>query len=301
MTTAALAVKDLVRSQVNCPVCDSPGFSPYLEGRGYRIVKCRDCGLRYINPQPADEELWDFYADFDSHSTWRGDGEERFDRAMCKIVLQHQPGGAALDIGSSRGNFLLAMRSAGFSVYGVEPSQKNSDFARSVNQIETCTSSVEKFLATPARRGFDVVTMLNVLEHVKDPQPVLTRLRGLLADDGILVLVVPDARLHAFVGRTRKLLGFSDPFLMQRESRPLVGFDPPAHICSFEPRIITALVEKCGFKKVSVRNAPIIITRDTWKNFLKPVVFSCSQAIYYATFRRVVVGYSTVIVARKAS
>ena len=89
MTTAPLAATDAARLEVNCRVCNSPHFSPYLEGRGYRIVKCLDCGLRYLNPQPGEAELWNFYADFDSHSTWRGDGEERFDRAMSRIVLQH--------------------------------------------------------------------------------------------------------------------------------------------------------------------------------------------------------------------
>jgi SAM-dependent methyltransferase len=290
-----------VRSWVNCRVCDSQRCSLYLEGRGYRVVKCLDCGLRYINPQPTDRELWDFYSDFDSHSTWRGNGEERFDRAVRKIISRYQPNGSVLDIGSSRGNFLLAMRRAGYTVYGVEPSQRNSEFARSVNHIETCTSSVEAFVAATTCSGFDVITMLNVLEHIKDPQAVLIRLRRLLTADGILVLIVPDAHLHAFVGRARKLLGFSDPFLMRPQSRPLVGFDPPAHVCSIEPRTITELIQKCGFKKVLLRNAPIIITRDTWKNLLKPIVFTCAQAIYYVSFARAVLGYSTVMVARKAA
>jgi SAM-dependent methyltransferase len=219
---------------------------------------------------------------------------------MRDIVLRFQPNGSVLDIGSSRGNFLVAMRNAGFSVYGVEPSVKNSQFARSMHGVETYTGTVEKFLAAPPRISFDVVTLLNVFEHVKDPRQVLNSLRLLLSDRGVIVLVVPDARLHAFVGRTRRLLGSSDPFLMNNANRPLVGFDPPAHICSFEPNLITRMVEDCGFKKLLVRNAPIIITKDTWKNLLKPVLFTASQILYYASFGQIVVGYSTVLVARRA-
>jgi SAM-dependent methyltransferase len=301
MATLAIDTEKAARSTVCCRLCDSPRFTTYLEGRGYRVVQCRDCGLRYINPQPTDSELRDFYADFDCHSTWRGDGEERFDRAMRDIVLRFRPNGSVLDIGSSRGNFLVAMRNAGFSVYGVEPSLKNSQFARSMHGVETCTGTVEEFLATPSRTSFDVVTMLNVFEHVKEPRQVLNRLRSLLSDEGIIVLVVPDARLHAFVGRVRKFIGSSDPFLMKNKKRPLVGFDPPAHICSFEPKLITRMVEDCGFKKLLVRNAPIIITKDTWKNLLKPVLYASCQILYYLSLRRVLVGYSTVVIARKSS
>src|SRR5579864_5903285 len=192
MATLANHTDKAVRSTVCCRLCDSPRFATYLEGRGYRVVQCRDCGLRYINPQPTDSELRDFYADFDSHSTWRGDGEERFDRAIRDIVSRFRPNGSVLDIGSSRGNFLVAMRNAGFSVYGVEPSLKNSQFARSIHGVETFSGTVEDFLATPSRMSFDVVTMLNVFEHVKEPRQVLNRLRWLLADGGIIVLVVPD-------------------------------------------------------------------------------------------------------------
>jgi len=298
MATLALRNRETRRSSVNCRVCESPRFREFLEGRGYRIVQCSDCGLRYINPQPTDAELTEFYAEFDSHSTWRGDTEERFDRAVREIVLQFCTRGSVLDIGSSRGNFLIAMRKAGFSTFGVEPSLKNSEFARSVNQVDTFTGTVEDFLATSPRSRFDVITMLNVFEHVKEPKSVLRNLSSLLTPAGIVVLIVPDARLHAFVGRVRRVLGFSDPFMMDNENRPLVGFDPPAHICSFEPRLITQVVEECGLRKLLLRNAPIIITKDTWKNRLKPILYSASQSLYYASFRQFVLGYSTLLVAR---
>ena len=243
MAAPQLLRMETVRPSVSCHVCSSPNFSEYLHGRGYRIVECLDCGLRYVNPQPTAKELYDFYAGFDLESTWRGDGEERFDRSMRNFVMQFRQRGAVLDVGSSRGNFLIAMRGAGFSVYGVEPSPKNSDFARTANGIDTYTGTVEEFLAAPTRRDFHVITVLNVIEHVLDPRDVLTRLRELLVEGGLIVLAVPDARLHALIGGARKKLGFSDPFWMNTRKHPLVGFDPPAHLCSFEPKTISKLVE----------------------------------------------------------
>jgi SAM-dependent methyltransferase len=301
MAAPQLLRMDAGRANVDCRICDSPNFSEYLHGRGHRIVECLDCGLRYVNPQPTRKELRDFYANFDLESTWRGDGEERFDRSIRKFVTQFRTQGSVLDVGSSRGNFLIAMRSAGFAVYGVEPSPKNSDFARSANGIDTYTGTVEEFLAAPTRRDFHVITVLNVIEHVPDPRNVLTRLRELLVEGGLMVLAVPDARLHALIGETRKKLGFADPFWMKPRKHPLVGFDPPAHLCAFEPRTISQLVQASGFQILALRNAPVILNQDLWKNVAKIALHMASESLYFASFGQTVLGYSTVLAARKVA
>ncbi|HXM63472.1 MAG TPA: methyltransferase domain-containing protein [Terriglobales bacterium] len=171
--------------------------------------------------------------------------------------------------------------------------------AQFTNGIDTYTGTIEEFLAAPTRRDFDVITVLNVIEHVPDPKQVLIGLRNLLVDGGLLVLAVPDARLHALVGKTRQKLGFQDPFWMNTRKHPLVGFDPPAHLCSFEPKTISQLAEKCGFQTLAVRNAPVIINQDIWKNVAKTVLHAFSECLYLGSFGRLVLGYSTILAARK--
>jgi hypothetical protein len=140
---------------------------------------------------------------------------------------------------------------------------------------------------------------LNVIEHVPDPKQVLNGLRDLLVDGGLLVLAVPDARLHTLVGESRQKLGFRDPFWMNTRKHPLVGFDPPAHLCSFEPKTISRLVEECQFQTLAVQNAPVIINQDIWKNVAKTVLHAFSECLYLGSFGRVVLGYSTILAARK--
>jgi len=297
MAAPQLLISHVARRSVVCHTCKSARFSDYLDGRGYHVVRCLDCGLLYVNPQPREDELQDFYATFDTQSTWRGDGEERFDRKMRDIVLRFRPGGSILDVGSSRGNFLIAMRKAGFGVFGVEPSPGNSEYARTANGINTYTGTIESFLKEPSKPSFDVITILNVLEHVLDPRQVLSGLRKLLTENGILVVVVPDARLHALIGQSRQVLGFSDPFWMNTKRHPLVGFDPPAHLCSFEPRTISRLLEGCGFRVLARRNAPIILNQDAWKNVAKVGLHAAAEFLYFASFRQVVASHSTVVIA----
>jgi hypothetical protein len=124
-------------------------------------------------------------------------------------------------------------------------------------------------------------------------------LRELLCEGGVIVLAVPDARLHALIGHIRKKLRTSDPFWMNSTRHPLVGFDPPAHLCSFEPGTIAKLVESCGFRTIALRNAPVIINQDIWKNVAKTVLHAFSELFYFASRGSVVLGYSTLIAARR--
>jgi SAM-dependent methyltransferase len=287
------------RPLVKCAACESAAYSVYLQGGGYDIVQCRKCRLRYVNPQPTEEELRDFYAAFDRESEWRGEAEEAFDRSIRDLVLRFRPQGSVLDVGSSRGNFLLAMRRAGFAVQGVEPSEKNSEFARSCHHIPTCTATVEQFLNAPGGGQFGLITLLNVLEHLRDPHRVLLGLRARLAEGGLLLAVVPDARMHDMIGRARRKLGFADPFWMNSPARPMVGFDPPNHLYSFEPSTLRRLVESCGFRTLLLRNAPVILRGAGWKNAAKRICHASSEFLYCVSFGRVVAGYSTLIAAQK--
>lgn len=286
------------RNWVPCPVCTARESVPYLEARGYSVVRCTGCGLRYVNPQPSAEELNEVYAGFDQGSQWRS-GEEHFNRGVRKAILRFKRSGAALDIGSGSGNFLRGLREAGFSVKGVEPSASGAAYAQSVHGIETFNGTIEDFLAGGERRPFDVVTILNVLEHLRDPAAVLLDLHRWLRPDGILVVVVPDARFHAAIGTIRRWLGFLDPFWMNTERHPLVGFDPPYHLYSFEPRTLSLLLEGCGYRPLHCRHAPVIFNQDGWKNYAKLLMRSVSEIVHQLSLRQFLWGYSTLVVARK--
>jgi len=86
---------------------------------------------------------------------------------------------------------------------------------------------------------------------------------------------------------------------METERHPLVGFDPPHHLTSFVPRTLSQLVAHCGFEPICLRNAPVVFNDDQWKNVAKTVLHAFSETLYWMTFKRLVLGYSTQIVARK--
>lgn len=286
------------REMVPCRVCSSLNHIPYAEALGYRIVLCRDCGLWYVNPQPTAEELEQFYAEYDEGIQWR-QNEEPFNRAMRDAVMSLKPRGTVLDVGCGSGNFLLCMRGAGFSVFGIEPSKTGSEYTEASNGVEVFNGMVEKYLSLPNHRSFDVITILNVLEHLTDPAKTLIQISQLMNPGGILAIVVPNAQFHAVLGTIRSRLGVSDPYWLSRPGSFACGFKLPHHLSSFKPDTISALAKRCGFRVEVIKNAPMIHNSAVHRNIGKWLVRSMGQAMYYLSLRRMVFGYSTLLLARK--
>jgi SAM-dependent methyltransferase len=287
------------RATVVCHVCSGTDCATYIEARGYRIVRCNRCSLWYVNPQPTVAELRELYATYDDGDQWRN-MEEHFNRGVRDAILRFRRSGAVLDVGCGSGNFLSCMQQVGFSAFGIEPSGSGSEYAREEHGIEIFRGMIEDYLAQNPGRRFEAITLLNVLEHLTSPVATLHQLDQLLAPDGILAVVVPDARFHDTVGRVRRLFGIRDPYWIQRPNAFLSGFKLPDHLCSFQPDTIAALLRRCGYQVVLVRNAPVVYNSTFTRTAAKLLLAWFSQAVHILTFRRVLFGYSTLVVAQKA-
>jgi Methyltransferase domain len=270
------------REPVTCHTCGCVISVPFLEARGYTVVKCRGCGLLFINPQPGDAELVSLYASHDQGDQWRIH-EDRFNRAISREILRVCRSGSVL----------------GFSVSGIERSESGWRYASQVHGIEIFHGSVEDFLRASAERSFDVITLLNVLEHVKHPRVTLVSLAGISNPGGLLVVVVPDARLHRILARVRQITGSKDPFWMNSAHQPIVAVDPPYHLTCFEPRTLRLLLERCGYRILKIANAPVISNPQLWKQISKLSVAALGKSLELLSVGRFVIGYSTIAIARK--
>ena len=106
----------------------SQGMFPRSKtGVAVSICRCRTCGLIYSNPQPKSKSLEDHYG-VPPEDYW---GKESlnyvpgyFERqiAHAKKLLPFRESMRALDIGVGLGQGAVSMQTAGFDVYGIEPS-----------------------------------------------------------------------------------------------------------------------------------------------------------------------------------
>ncbi|HVR72950.1 MAG TPA: class I SAM-dependent methyltransferase [Planctomycetota bacterium] len=145
---------------------------------------------------------------------WRTRDRERsgarsVERASGALLLLERGGvrrGRLLDAGCGPGWALERFRGAGFDATGIDASQVAVREAKS-RGLDARVADLER----PPREalgdaGFDVVVLLEVLEHLLDPLGVLRRLGEVLEPGGRLVVSLPNeialpARLSILFGR----------------------------------------------------------------------------------------------------
>jgi SAM-dependent methyltransferase len=205
------------------------------------VYECSSCGIVYVYPIMTAEEEAAFYADqFEQYMArrsgpgWKSPGAHfqsysEEGRRRLPLVLPHlRKADAVLEIGSSTGYFLNALRPFVGAVAGVEPSEAYRTYACSAG-IET----VESLEELGARR-FDVIALYYVVEHLRDPVGYLMSLRPRLNPGGRLLIEVPnvqDALLSLY-----RLPAFSS-FYWQR-----------AHYHNFSRVTLTRVLEQAGYK-----------------------------------------------------
>lgn len=179
------------------------------------IVQCKQCGLIFSNPQPIPEKISDHYG-VPPEEYWKGDyfklDEQYFKTEIktLKNLYSFKEGDKALDIGAGLGKCMIALKNAGYDVYGFEPSQPF--YERAISKMEISTdrlqnTSVEN--ATYQNDFFDFITFGAVLEHLYDPSEVLKKALTWLKPGGIMQIEVPSSNwlIAKILNRYYKLRG----------------------------------------------------------------------------------------------
>lgn len=195
----------------NCPLCHSRDIGLFITGSvvpdkisasdfkitdsqygtRWTFFSCRECSFVFANPAPAQNEIGEFYAALaDEEYSQEGEGRGRnFSRILERLRPLLPPGAPLLDVGAASGIFLNLARNAGYRVAGIEPSAALVADAEKLYGLQLFCGTAEQF---KTRDKYGVITLLDVLEHVTDPNAFLTVLNDFLAPGGMLVIVTPD-------------------------------------------------------------------------------------------------------------
>ncbi len=108
-----------------------------------------------------------------------------------------KPRGRMLEVGPGHGLMTyLAIRDFGLAsavAWDLSPvSVEHTRQALARLGVDNVTCAVRNVMSVePGEQQFDFVVLSEVLEHIEDPMPVMAKLRGLLADDGLIFINVP--------------------------------------------------------------------------------------------------------------
>jgi SAM-dependent methyltransferase len=168
------------------------------------LVECRECGLVFrVFPEGRDEGGEETRAPFDSPA----DADTRRKRLYCDlvdIVSKFRKLHRIFDVGAGNGYFLKLCRNHGWEISGTEA---DPDRVRSAETEHGVRLRGEPFERTePGSARFDVVTFINVLEHLSDPRSALVKAFDMLRPGGCLLARFPNALFHVYPYRMMAML-----------------------------------------------------------------------------------------------
>lgn len=171
------------------------------------MYECGLCFLRFSDPMRSGEPSW--YAEssyYRMRRAWlsatdprnwvQGPLQWNFRRALS-VMGENLDGSKPklLDVGCGEGQFLSLARSAGFDVTGLDFNHHSLDAARRVfglTSLHCC--SLQEFASRRRNETYDVITLLEVLEHMADPLATLRTAESLLTPNGKVIISVPSYR-----------------------------------------------------------------------------------------------------------
>lgn len=216
----------------------------YQRGKA-TVIDCQSCGYAHLYPLPTSEDLEAFYQNtyFEEIKTdfvkeqleekifWDINFEDK--RETLEQLLS--PGSRRiLDIGCGNGLFLKYYQRHGWEVMGIEPSMAMAKYAEEIG-IPVINNAIENIDPNSLEK-FDVVNLSFVLEHVSDPEEVLSWVHDVLNPGGIVLIEVPN-EFNEFQLAINKFY-----------NKEMWWISAPDHINYFNVDTLASLLEKTAYE-----------------------------------------------------
>jgi SAM-dependent methyltransferase len=218
-----------------CPACAARDWQTLFEARAFPIGRCRRCGL--VRTLGAGDDGGAQYPPFDQRETAvvraMRFAVAQLLRERLALVRRLRPAGRLLDFGCGSGSFARLAAHGGYDVVGLEPFSLGRPHEEP--GLRLVRAPLEE--SRPSLGRFDVITLWQVLEHVRDPGRLLETLLEHLEPAGVLVVSVPN-----FASWQSRVFGAG-----------WFHLDPPRHISHFDHATLRALVDRLGLEVLSER------------------------------------------------
>jgi 2-polyprenyl-3-methyl-5-hydroxy-6-metoxy-1,4-benzoquinol methylase len=239
-----------------CQVCKSFNVMPLdYKNRFLNHFICKNCGLVYIWPIPTKEVLESYYKEDASYKEQGLDLD--FSGKISKMDFVGVMGDVdyilrnsglqknnethnkdrkkVLEIGSSTGRLLNAFKVKGFDVMGIEPSELAFKYSKLHYSLPVINDVLEN---VKIKEKFDLILAIHMLEHVNDPFKLLSKIRGLLKEKGVLYIKVSN---------------------LYKPNMNLKRFFIPIHLINYSPKALVNMLAVNKFKLLKAdTNGPYI-------------------------------------------
>lgn len=294
----------------DCPLCDSDNLRPVLSERNtfpdhahsevfafhnqwVQLLECQDCHFAFAKEIPADKSFFQKRYDntwFDPEFEVGSVRKSEILEDIFRVIKKYQPEGKLLDVGSFAGKLLHFAKDKGYTPEGVEVNPKLAKFTEETLGFHVYNSEIQN-VELPSNY-FEVVTIIDVLEHLVGPRDVLLQLYKTIRPGGLLIIKVPNYRMQKFKQWVAQKLGVSKAGI----------FNNFGHINQFSPRAVRNVVEHMGLDLLHVH----VAKSEKWqpdsfvhvaKNFAREFYWRFASIV--KTLTGINLGLNLVYVARK--
>jgi SAM-dependent methyltransferase len=151
-----------------------------------QINKCMNCGFKQVSDITDVSSFYEKLIDKDYDSNRKQRGLQAL--GILKKVQKCQKDGRLLDVGAASGILLEQAATLGYNCEGVEPSKALCEIANKTGQ--KVHLGIMPHSAISGK--YDVITLVDVIEHITNPVQLLRDIAAHLKPTGIGVLTTPN-------------------------------------------------------------------------------------------------------------
>ena len=271
-----------------CMTCASEGTFIYKdlndryfgESKGWNLKKCNNpkCGLIWLDPMPAKEEIWKAYVAYYTHSGQKKSlldfsflekpyqniqygyySELSFFNKMTGYLVYLFPilrnkfdfnllylpcvkSGKILDFGCGNGWLLDNLKSAGWEAYGLDFDPKAIEFCNSKG-LKAALGDIGS--QNYPENYFDAITINHVIEHVHEVDQLIKDAFKVLKKGGKLIIATPN----------------TDNWLHKVYKKFWFQLDPPRHLHIFNIDNLEVVVRRNGLE---IERSFSSVRMDAW-------------------------------------
>lgn len=217
-----------------CTICKDSKLNILFEKSSFHYVKCANCSLVFASPRLTIDEINRIYkigfkGKLDKK---KNESDQSKYYKTIKSFNKYRSNNRILDIGCFYGTFLNAASDFDWEIYGTEISKDIIPHAKKNTNGDIRLGELEDI--NFEENYFDVIVMMDVIEHLPDPLKTLKEINRILRPGGLLYFDTPN-----FDSLERKIIG--------KDLHTIF----PWHFYFFNSRTILNLLNKSNFKTQS--------------------------------------------------
>jgi len=176
-----------------CPACEKDMPTPLIRRPDKLLVhRCSNCDMIYLADIPNEEDIEIFYNSYGEFKKYDSSAISFYQRILAQsnmyINILEKTGGingmSVCEIGCSHGNFLELIRCRGGYAFGLEI---DNDARKTL-----ALKNISNDSALKNAPNYDVICLLQVMEHLVSPHTMIAAVSNALKTDGRLLISVPN-------------------------------------------------------------------------------------------------------------